>query len=72
MSNLPSRNDLSRIAGGFNEIKTNHEKAVADLDRQIGDLLKAKAAAEHDAWVAGVKQKALRAAVRVMEDEGVL
>lgn len=72
MSNLPSRNDLSRIAGGFNEVKINHEKVVADIDKQIADLLKAKADAEHQAFIAAVKQKALRAAVRVMEDEGVI
>lgn len=72
MSNLPTRTELTRVASNIAAVKSGHEKEVADIERQIEKLHADKAAALNLAFVADVKQKAIRAAIRVMEDHGVI
>lgn len=67
-----NRSDLARVVDSFSGLKATHERHIADLDRMMADLAKQRETAVRDAYVAEVKQQAVRLAIRHMEDKGVI
>lgn len=77
MSNLPEVKDVSRatlndLGNGIAAAKAGKEREVSDLDAQIEKLQRDKASKAREAHVLDVKQKAIRAAIRVIEDSGII
>lgn len=65
------KSHLMLLVNNFGSQRTTHERTVADIDKEIERLLAQKAEAQSAAFAADVRQKAMRAAIRMLEDNGL-
>lgn len=75
MSNLPekevTKHDLASLATGLANAKASRERDASDITAQIEKLTRERSDHERAAHIFHVKQMAVRAAIRVMEDHGI-
>ncbi|QJD54362.1 hypothetical protein [Aminobacter phage Erebus] len=67
-----NRGALATLSNNLAADKATQDRSVADIEKQIQKLVTEREEGIRQAHILAVKQRAIRTAIRVLEDEGVM